>query len=344
MGVNLKALTSRESISLEALKNRILIVDGYNILYQFLTTIRTPDGTPLRDKEGRITSHLIGLFYRTTRLMQHGIKLAFVFDGTPPDLKRKTLDARKATKLAAKEAYEKAKEEEDIEAMKKYSSRTSRLTKEMVEEAKVLLDCLGIPYVQAPSEGEAQMAWMVKNGDGWAGVSQDYDSLLYGCPRIIFNLNIQGKRKMPGSPRYITVTPELVTFKGVLEELELDLDQLMALSMLVGTDYNPKGIKGIGPKKGLKLVKEHDHDFAKLFEDIEFSEKCGVEWEEIWNVFHDMPVEKEYDLKWGTIDAEGIMDYLVGDRGFSEDRVMNTLEKLDATKKVRQQTSLGDFG
>jgi len=343
MGVNLKALTSRESISLEGLKNRILIVDGYNILYQFLTTIRTPDGTPLRDKEGRITSHLIGLFYRTTRLMQHGIKLAFVFDGTPPALKTKTLEARKATKIAAKEAYEKAREEEDIEGMKKYSSRTSRLTKDMVEEAKVLLDCLGIPWVQAPSEGEAQMAWMVKNGDGWAGVSQDYDSLLYGCTRVIFNLNIHGKRKMPGSPRYINVTPELVSFKGLLEELKLTKDQLMALSLLVGTDYNPKGIKGIGPKKGLKLVQKHGDDFEQLFKDVGFEEHCGLQWRDIWDVFHHMPIEKDYKLSWGEIDGEKIMDYLVGDRGFSEERVVNTLEKLDATKKVRAQKSLGDF-
>lgn len=343
MGVNLKALTPRETISFDVLKNRICVVDGYNILYQFLTTIRQSDGTPLKDSSGRITSHLIGLFNRTTKLMQSGTKLAFVFDGIPPDLKHRELTRRKEAKIAAKEKYEKAREEEDVAAMKKYSQRTARLTKEMVGEAKTVLDYLGIPWVQAPSEGEAQMSYMVKEGDAWAGVSQDYDSLLYGCPRLVQNLSIAGRRKMPGSPRYINVQPELITLKDVLKELEVTREQLLALAMLVGMDYNPGGIRGLGPKKGLKLVKEYGENVKALFKAVEFDEKSEVAWKEIWECVHEMPVEKNYDLKWGPIDADGLFSFLVDEREFSADRVNRALEALNATKAQRAQKSLGDF-
>ena len=342
MGVNLKSLTPRDPISVDDLKNKICVVDGYNILYQFLTTIRQADGTPLKDSSGRITSHLIGLFSRTTKLMQSGVKLAFVFDGVPPDLKHRELSRRKEAKLLAKEKYEQAKDEEDVESMKKYSMRTARLTKEMVEEAKLVLDYLGIPWVQAPSEGEAQMAYMVKQGDAWAGISQDYDSLLYGCPRLVQNLSIAGKRKLPGSPRYVNVVPEMITLKNVLTELELTLDQLTCLAMLVGMDYNPGGIHGLGPKKGLKLVKEHP-DKEELFTTVEFDSKSEVPWKDIWDCVHTMPVEKEYDLKWGAVDGDKLHVYLVEEREFSAQRVESVLEALNATKAQRAQKSLGDF-
>jgi len=275
--------------------------------------------------------------------MQSGIKLAFVFDGTPPDLKHRELSRRKEAKLLAKEKYEQAKDEEDVESMKKYSMRTARLTKDMIEEAKIVLDCLGIPWVQAPSEGEAQMAYMVRVGDAYAGISQDYDSLLYGCPRLVQNLSIAGKRKLPGSPRYVNVVPEMITLKTVLKELSLSLDQMLCLAMLVGMDYNPGGIKGIGPKKGLKLVQEHGDNKEALFEAVEFDSKSEVAWKDIWDCVHNMPIEKEYDLTWGSVDGEKLYSYLVDEREFSAIRVNKTLENLNATKSQRAQKSLGDF-
>ncbi len=342
MGVHLKELTIREPIAIESLAHKILVVDGYNILYQFLTTIRGPDGSPLTDAKGKVTSHLIGLFSRSTKLMQSNIKLVFVFDGVPPDLKRAVLEERKATKIAAQKSYEEAKAAEDVEAMKKFSGRTARLTKDLVEEAKLVCSLLGIPTVQAPSEGEAQMAYMVKKGDAWAGVSQDYDSLLYGCPRLIQNLSIAGKRKLPGSPRYVNISPELVNLKATLEHLKFSDDQLLALAMLVGTDYNPGGIKGIGPKKALKLVTEHGKNIEALFVAVKFNEISPHPWKEIWDTFKKMPVTDDYKLQWKSPDTKGLIDYLVRQRDFSEERVLSALENLKSAQK--QQKSLGDFG
>ena len=341
MGVNLKELTARETITLDTLKHKTLVVDGHNMLYQFLTTIRQPDGTVLMDAKGRVTSHLIGLFSRTTKLMQYGIKLAFVFDGKPPALKYKLLEERKAVKQEAQAAYEEAKAAEDVAAMKKYAGRTARLTKEMVAEAKHLCTLLGLPVVQAPSEGEAQMAAIVHAGDAWAGVSQDYDSLLYGCPRLIQNLSLSGKRKLPGSPKYVSVSPELITLKTTLERLKLKPDQLLALAILVGTDYNPKGIKGIGPKKALKLVTEHDEDYEKIFAAVKFDEISPVPWKSIWDTFKTMPVEQDYALAWKPCDSKALREYLVEERGFSVERVESALEALK--QQQHNQRSLGDF-
>src|SRR5574341_1269970 len=193
MGVNFKELIIKHPTELEKLSGKILIVDGYNMLYQFLSNIRARDGSLFTDHHGHVTSHLIRLFSRVTNLMQKNIKLAFVFDGEDPKLKHKELAKRAELKHEAAKKYEEALAAEDTEAMKKYAARTSRLTRDMVAQAQELLTGLGIPCIQAPSEGEAQASYMVKKGHGWAVSSQDYDSLLYGTPNLIQNLSIEGR-------------------------------------------------------------------------------------------------------------------------------------------------------
>jgi len=195
MGLQFKDLiTTKKEISIENLKGKVLAVDAMNILYQFLTTIRGPGGEVLTDKNGVVTSHLLGLFFRTTSLMEEGLKLAFVFDGTPPEIKRRTWEKRTEMKKIASLKLKEAVEEGKLEEIKKYAARTSVLTKAMIEDAKNVIASLGLPIVQAPSEGEAQTAYMVKKGVAYASVSQDYDNLIFGCPRLIRNLSIEGRR------------------------------------------------------------------------------------------------------------------------------------------------------
>jgi flap endonuclease-1 len=337
MGVNIKDILIRKPISLDELQNKILIVDGYNMLYQFLTTIRGRDGSPFTDSHGNVTSHLIGLFSRTTNFMNRGIKLAFCFDGKVPDLKHKELQRRAEVKAEAKRLYEEALEKEDVDQMQKYAGRTAKLTKPMVDQAKALLDGLGIPWVQAPSEGEAQAAHMVKKGDGWAVVSQDFDSLLYATPRLIQNLSIEGRRKIPGKLAFTTVEPLLIDLKENLAHLELTQEQLINLAVLVGTDYAPSGVRGIGPKKGLALVKELK-DAEKIFEGKKFEDE--VDWKEIINVFKTMPVTDDYELKWGKPNKEAVTKLLVEQHDFSQERI----DKFFANFSPPKQKGLGDFG
>ncbi len=342
MGVNLREIVTKKEIGFEELEGKVLAVDAYNILYQFLTTIRTPDGRPLTDSKGRITSHLIGLFSRTSSFLKQGLKPVFVFDGEVPVLKHCEIEKRAEAKLEAQKQYEKAVEEEDIEAMQKYAARTARLTKEMVVDAKQLLTLMGIPVIQAPSEGDAQAAFLVKNNDAWAVVSQDYDALLHGAERLIQNLSIAGRRKKTKALATIVVKPELIVLNDLLKELGINHDQLIALSILVGTDYHPGGVKGLGPKKSLALVKEMKTP-EKIFEAAKWSESCATPWQEIFRLFKEMPVTKDYSLSFKKPDKERITKFLVDEHDFNGERVEKTLSELQKEHSKRQQKGLGDF-
>jgi len=343
MGVAITTLLKTEEIKAEDLSGKILAVDAFNALYTFLTTIRGADGSPLMDDKGKITSHLVGILLRFSNLMEKGIKFIFVFDGEPPELKTTERKRRKEIKLEAKKLYEKAKQKEDIENMKKYAARSVFLTKDMIDEAKVLISAMGLPVVDAPSEGEAQAAQIVKDGQAYAVLSQDADSLLSGAPRTIRNLSITRRRKMPGSYGYQTVKPEIISLKDNLEEMKLTQDQLIVLAILIGTDYNYGGVKGIGPKKGIKLVQKYKQDFEGLFKEVDWVNTEYASWKKIYDTITKMPINKDYEIKFNPPNKEKIMKLLVEEHGFSEDRVNSSLDKLENAKKLNSQKGLGDF-
>jgi len=341
MGTNLRELIFSKEIEIKELKGKILAVDSFNVLYQFLSTIRQRDGTPLKDSRGNVTSHLTGMFNRTTKLMKEGVKLIYVFDGEPPLLKQKERERRYAVKEEAMKEYELAKEKGDISEMKKYASRTSKLTGEMIDETKELIWALGLPVVQAPSEGEAQVACIVNNGDAFAGVSEDYDSLLYGIQRLIKNLTISGKRKFGAT--YVSVKPTMINFSENMNNLGIDRDQLIALAMLVGTDYNQGGIKGIGPKTAIKLVKQHKGDFDKMFKEAKWGDNFDFPWTDVFYSIKKMPVTDKYNVNFGRLNKEKIFSLLVDKHDFSEERVNSALEGFSKQEEIKKQKSLVDF-
>ncbi len=341
MGVQITEILKRHETRIDDLENKTVIVDAPNHLYQFLTTIRARDGTPFTDSKGSVTSHLIGLFSRSTNLMRHGIRQIYVFDGAAPELKHKEIEQRKAIKEEAEVEYKKALKKGDTELMRKYAGRFSRLTKDMITEAKRLLDALGMPYVDAPSEAEAQAAHMVKKGTGYAVASQDADALLFGTPRLLRNLSITGRRKKAGTLSYAVVHPELILLEENLKELGISQEQLIALCMLVGTDYNPGGIKGIGPKKALELTKRHKGDLNAMFKEAKWPETFEEDWEEVFNTFTNIPVTDKYAAKWLQPDKAQLIALLCGEHDFSEERVENTMSEL--VKGQKNQKGLTDF-
>ena len=344
MGLNFKDLVVKKEISIKELKDKVLAVDSYNLLYQFLTTIRSIDGSALTNSKGKVTSHLIGLFSRTSVLMEEGLKLVFVFDGKAPEIKQKTWEKRTEIKKEASLKLKEAEKAGDIEGMKKFASRTVILDKEMVADAKKIIEALGLPIVQAPSEGEAQASYMVKKGDAYASVSQDFDNLIFSCPIMVRNLSIAGKRKKTGKFGYTTIKPEQIELLEVLKHLQLEIDQLIVLAILAGTDYNPGGIKGIGPKKALKLLQEEGKNFDLIFEKVEWEKHYpDLEWKEIFNTIKHMPVSDDYKLEWKPIDEEKLLKLLVDDFEFGEERVRSKLEKLKEVKKQQQQKGLSSF-
>jgi len=344
MGLNIKDIIPRKEIEISDLKNRVVFVDAYNMLYQFLSTIRQPDGTPLMDNKRRVTSHLSGIFYRNVNLLSEGIKMVYVFDGEPPELKGKTHEIRSEGRELAKSRYEEARQEEDIEAMKRYSSQLIKLNDEMIEESKELLEAMGIAVVQAPGEGEAEAAYLSKVKESYGVVSQDYDSLLFGATRLIRNLGLARKRKTISG--WIEIKPELIDLHQVLNLLEINLDQLICVGILVGTDYNPRGIPGIGQKRALETVKKYKQPVL-IFKSVEeqlmsLPEKERFDWQEIFELFH-KPKVTNADFKFGKVDEEKIKEILVEEHDFSEERIEKQLEKLREVKEKKKQKSLGGW-
>jgi len=339
MGVQIKELLVKKEIKIDDLKAKKLAVDAHNTLYQFLTTIRQRDGTPLMDSQGRVTSHLSGVFNRMTKLIQKGIKAAFVFDGDPPKLKQEERERRKELKIEAEKKYKVAVQKKDIDSMKKYAARTTRLSAEAIEEAKELISALGLPIVQAPSEGEAQAAHMTKKGDVYACVSQDFDTLVHGSPKLVRNLSITGRKKK--GMGYEAIKPEMFELSSILNDLGIDNDQLIAIAMLVGTDYNPGGVKGIGPKNALKLVKQHKSDLDSLFKGVKW--ESDASWTEIFYLIKKMPVRDDYKLEWKDIDVKRVVEILVEEHDFSGERVEATLDKFSKEIDRKKQKGLGEF-
>ena len=343
MGVQITELLNLREISVAELADKVIAVDAHLFLYQFLTTIRQMDGTPLMDSKGNITSHLTGLFTRTANLAQNGLKLVYVFDGKPPELKQKERERRKEIKIESEKKFKEAAKKQDLAEMKKYAARTSRLTPEMIEESKKLISYFGLPVIEAPSEGEAQAAYLVKNNDAFAVASQDADCLLFGSPRLIRNLSIAGKRKKTNKLAYETITPEIADLSENLSHLGISQDQLIVLAILVGTDYNYGGVKGIGPKNALKLVKKYGPNFEKLFEEVKWHEHFDLPWVDIFNLIKKMPVTDNYKLEWKPADEEKIIRLLVDEHDFSEERVNSILNKTLQETQKKHQKSLSEF-
>ncbi len=343
MGVALTELLLIKEIDIKFLQNKVLAVDAPMWLYQFLSSIRQRDGSLLTDSKGNVTSHLMGLLTRLSNLSQQNIKLAFVFDGEPPKLKHLTLKKRKEIKLEAQKKFESAKEKDDAELMRKYASRTSRLTDEMVDEAKNLIEAFGLPVVEALSEAEAQASLIVKNNDAFALATNDADALLFKAPRIVRNLNMAGRKKKTNKLSYETISPDIINLEDNLKHLGISQEQLIVLAMLIGTDYNSGGIKGIGPKTALKMVKGYGKDFESLFKDTKWDDFFEFSWREVFDLIKNIPVNENYDLKWKEVDEERIMRLLVDEHDFSEERVKAQIEALTNKKTQRMQKGLSDF-
>lgn len=339
MGVNFKDLIPKIPVKLEDLSGKIIAIDAYNALYQFLAIIRQPDGTPLKDTSGKITSHLSGLFYRTSNLLEMGLKPIYIFDGTPPTLKAAEIERRRQIKVEANVHYEKAVAKGDKEKMRRYAQATMTMKDYMETESKKLLELMGVPCVQAPSEGEAQAAHMTKMGKADYCASQDYDSLLFGAPTLLRNVTISGRRKLPSKNLYIDIVPEVIELSKALRECELTFEQLIDVGILIGTDFNPEGIKGLGPKTALKLIKENG-TIENAIPHIK-NAVFPVEPKQIREIFLHPEVTDNYTLEWKEPDTAGVVDFLCRQKDFSEDRVKKSLDKMvEGTKKEKSKTTL----
>lgn len=290
----------------------------------------------LTSESGETTSHLMGMFYRTLRLVDNGLKPVYVFDGKPPTLKGGELAKRVARKAEASEQYEVAKESGNAEDMEKFSRRTVRVTKEQNAECKRLLKLMGIPYVDAPCEAEAQCAVLAKAGKVYAAASDDMDTLCFDTPILLKKLMLSEQKKEP---------VQEIDLQKALEGLGLTRDQFIDLCILLGCDYCDT-IKGIGPTTALKLIREHK-SIEEVIKNLGSKFAVPEDWpyRDARELFlkPDVTNADEFDFKWEAPDAEGLIKFLVQEKGFAEDRIKGGVAKLNKNLKSTTQGMFGDL-
>ena len=341
MGVKIGPLLREYDLGQEIdyvfLEGKTIAIDALPTLYEMLTTIRDNKGKPLRDSRGRVTSHLVGLFNRTCRMLSLGIKPIFIFDGPPHPLKSKTLEIRQQRKMIAKEKMEKAISLGDFEEAKKYAKQSVVIDEHILNSSIRLLELLGVPIIKAVHDGEAQAAYMVKKGDAFAVSSPDYDSFLFGSPRVIRNLKMSLQKKEK---------PVLFELNEILNRLNLTQEQLVDMAILIGTDYNPEGVEGIGPKKAFELIRRYK-SLEVIVERKIVRFKDPVDPLEIKSIFLAPKVVEDYKIDFKEPDYDGVISLLVDEFDFNEQRVEKELndvkKRLDREKRGGIQASLDRF-
>lgn len=329
-----------KSYDIKTLFGRKVAIDASMSLYQFLIAVRQQDGQQLANEDGETTSHLMGIFYRTLRMIDYSIKPCYVFDGKPPVMKGGELEKRLSRREDAQKTIDDLKESGTLEDLAKFERRTVRVTREQNEEAKRLLELMGIPYVNAPCEAEAQCAELAKGGKVYAAASEDMDTLCYKTPYLLRHLTFSEQRKEP---------IQEIDMVKVLEGLEMDQKLFVDLSILLGCDYC-ESIRGVGPVTALKLLKDHgtiEGVIAHIKTNPESKYKVPEDWpyEGARELFlnPDVIPAGEVELKWKEPNEEGLIKFMVEEKGFSEERIKSGITRLKKGLKTTAQGRLDGF-
>jgi flap endonuclease-1 len=326
-------------------------------IYSFLIAVRS-EGQQLMSESGETTSHLMGMFYRTLRIVDSGIKPLYVFDGAPPKLKSGELAKRFQRKAEANEGLEEAKETGTAEEVEKFSRRTVRVTREHNQECQRLLKLMGIPYIIAPTEAEAQCAVLARAGKVYAAASEDMDTLCFDSPILLRHLTFSEQRKEPIQEIHLdkvlaglNMERKQVSLLSKIKPTGSDGEQFVDLCILLGCDYLDP-IPKVGPHTALKLIRDHG-TLERVVEWMQKDEKKRYIIPDDWpfadarELFFNPDVRPadhpECDFKWEAPDVEGLVNFLVTEKGFSEDRVRNSAARLQKNLKGTQQARLEGF-
>ncbi|CAH1779380.1 unnamed protein product [Owenia fusiformis] len=315
---------------------RKVAIDASMSIYQFLIAVRQ-DGSALTNEAGETTSHLMGIFYRTIRMLDNGIKPVYVFDGKPPEMKSGELEKRKERREVAEKELAKAEEAGDQENVERFNKRLVKVTKEHSNECKQLLELMGVPYVDAPCEAEAQCAELVKTGKVYAVGTEDMDALTFGTSVLLRHLTFSEARKMPIKEFHLRL---------VLEGLDMSEEEFIDLCILLGCDYCDS-IRGIGPKRAVELVKQHKN-IETILKNIDTKKYTIPEdwmYKEARRLFKepDVTAGADVELKWTAPKEEELIKYMCEEKGFNEDRIRNGIKKIKSSRTGSTQGRLDSF-
>lgn len=315
---------------------RKIAIDASMCLYQFLIAVRS-EGVQLTSVDGETTSHLMGIFYRTIRMIENGIKPVYVFDGKPPQMKSGELGKRAERRAEAQAALEKATEAGAQADIDKFNRRLVKVTKQHSQDAKDLLKLMGVPFVDAPCEAEAQCAALVKAGKVYGVATEDMDALTFGTTVLLRHMTFSEARKMPIQEFHLD---------KVLAGLNLQHKEFVDLCILLGCDYTDS-IRGVGPKRAIDLINQHKciEDILKNLDTKKYVPPEDWNFEGARQLFTDPDVTdpKDIELKWTDVDEEGLVKFLCGERQFNEDRIRNGAKKLTKARSGTTQGRLDSF-
>ncbi|XP_069796953.1 flap endonuclease 1 [Narcine bancroftii] len=315
---------------------RKIAIDASMSIYQFLIAVRQ-EGSMLQNEDGETTSHLMGMFYRTIRMIENGIKPVYVFDGKPPQLKSGELTKRSERRAEAERQLAEAQEAGNAENIERFNKRLVKVTKQHNEECKHLLQLMGVPYIEAPCEAEASCAALVKAGKVYAAATEDMDALTFGTSILLRHLTASEAKKLPIQEFHLS---------KALQEAGLTHEQFVDLCILLGSDYC-ESIRGIGPKRAIDLIRQH-RSIEEIIKNIDTSKyPVPEDWmfREARQLFLQPEVveAESVELRWSEPDEEQLVAFMCGEKQFSEDRIRNGAKKLQKSRQGSTQGRLDDF-
>ncbi len=290
-----------------------------------------------------MTGHILGLFNRSIMLMEKGVRPCWVFDGKPPEAKKRTLNERKKKKEQAEQNRQEALEEGDMDKVLKYAGMSVKVTSQMTNDAKELVRLLGLPVIEAPSEAEAECSIMAKAGKVYAVATEDMDCLTFGCPILLRDFTNKDDPVIE------------IKLDIVLKDLNITMDQFIDICILCGCDY-ADSIDGIGPIKAHKLIQEYKNIEGVLAYVDEYN-KDGKKKKKFIYDLETFPYEEarklfrnpecsdpeKIELKFLTPDYEGLKKFLVEGKGFAESRIDSAMKRIEAAKEKANQSRLDSF-
>lgn len=312
---------SMKNTNLYSYEGKILAIDASIFLYKSLINVRSKNDY-LRNKDGKIISHIQGIYIKTVQYLTLGIKPIYIFDGKPPSEKKECISDRKKKVDEFKKKMENAKSETEKKELEK---GTIRLTKEYIDDIKKLLDLMGIPYIHADGEAEAYASELcrLKIVDGV--VTEDMDTLTYGCPVLIRKCIDRSIKR----PDMITV----FDYEKIIEDLKLTHDQFIDFCILCGCDYCPTILR-VGPQKAYQYIQKHG-SIEKIIEscpNLSISDNFKNKYEpsrKIFKSYYDKLRKEDLKIHTGKYDNQKLSDYLINGCSFSEKRVKENNSKID---------------
>ena len=336
MGVKLQNIIVRKNIEFQDLKGRIIAVDAPNIIMGLFNFARkNPDGTYaglILDRTQRPISHLYGLLYRINFYYSKDVFVIFCFDGKVSELKRVITKDQLKDFIFSERWYHEAIQGKNFELARQIALSKEYMWQNIIRESKQLLGALGVPYIDSPASAESQCAHMVQRGFTNYSNSQDFDSLLFGCPKVIQNLSKSLRRKVQGRWQYQKIKPVKIDLAKNLTNLRISIFQLVDIGLLIGTDYFP-GIDGIGPKKALTLIRKYhtlESLILKEYRNHDFRDLTPEIIKKVRKLFSFPDVNESYNnLLWNPPNKSRIFFLLCEEHNLNKERVKNYLEKFE---------------